>query len=554
MSIDHQHAGTDTELSFAELQAPIQWVRGPRALEHLAEALRQVPHFAIDTETGGVAQLKEPLNARLSLIQLYIPRRDRWGNISASRGRLVVIDVLRLEELALQRDGDHAILEPLREVLSDPAIKKIIHHEAFERDQFERRRLQLNGVIDTERMSRRLRSDLLSHSLGAVDYEVRQIALDKGLQDSQWLKRPLDTEQIRYAALDPQETYHVWRALHMIESAISVDCEASLESYCVELSRTRAMHAELLANHNLDQICPRLERARELVRDKIKESALENSIGSEQEGDRVTFSSQFGSIVVGPHRTNRIDIDKLTSLHPHIAQEVIRLSCTQDELNKALREQGYDAKQARQTVAGLYYVGSSSIGVSVQPDVVDPGLSDPEICDLFGLSADQSPQLLLQKLVLLSAQTLTLKRQAGIANQLATLERRAEMLEGLIQEEVTGRALTDNLLSRFEHQGIEITVKRSAHRQLDILKLRTEHPELADRLLRPVASLKDLRAAFGRRGLTDSETDALVDQVTQVSIGADRASVSIYPHYAIIYQFSRPSHQTDMNGETATAA
>ena len=539
-------------LSFANLEAPVKWVRGPKGLADLASDLAKVPHFAIDTETGGVAKLKEPLNARLSLIQLYIPRRDRWGNVSTTHGRLVVIDVLRLEQLAIQRGTDHAILEPLRNVLADPAIKKVIHHEAFERDQFARRNLSIEGVIDTERMSRTLRSDLLSFSLGAVNFEVRQVALDKGLQDSEWLKRPLDTEQMRYAALDPQETYHVWRALQQLDAAIALDCEATLESYCSELSKTRAAHAELLVNAQLDKVLARLVRAVELSREAIKQAALLEYNDKLEPSTRHTISSRYGSIVIGPHHSSKIDLEKLSALHPQVAQEVIRLSCTQDELSKAFRANGYDTKETKLLIDSLYVQKESAISAKIQPDEVLVDLPDGEIAAIFGISSKQSARDLMQKFVLLSAQLLALKRQAGIANDLAILERRTELLEGLIEGEAVNRAHEDLKLAAIENDYVQIKIKRSTHRQLDTPKLQLEYPQIAAAVLRSTASQKDLKTSFSQRGLAESEVDALVEEVTYLSHGSDQASVSIYPHYAIIYNFSRPaSQQSDQSAAAA---
>ena len=541
------------ELVFAELQAPVHWVRGPRALTHLVDALAKVPNFAIDTETGGVAQLKEPLNARLSLIQLYIPKRDRWGNVSPTRGRLVVIDVLRLEQLAAQRGSDEPILEPLRRVLADPAIKKVIHHEAFEREQFARRNLNLVGVIDTERLSRKLRSDLLSHSLGAVDFELRQVALDKGLQDSQWLKRPLDPEQQRYAALDPQETYHVWRALEQLEQAIALDCEASLDGYCRELAKTRALRNELLQQGNLDILCPRLERAIELTRATIKQAAERVYANLDQKVELLNIPSNYGSVVIAPHYTSKIDLDKLTRLHPQVAQEVIKSRCTQDELTKALRASGHDAKQTKGIIDNLYALKSEPISAKVEPITPSVDWGDQEILQAFGIAIEQAPQQLMQKLVLLSAQILALKRQAGIANQLAVIERRAELLEKLIEEEVAQRAQDDPEFLVFESEQIKVDVKRSTKRQLDIEQLSSEYPQIAATLLRPAASIKDLRSAFSDRGMSESEVDVLVDELSFKVSASGKPSVSIYPHYGVIYHFSRPKPQSGQQNEAAAA-
>jgi ribonuclease D len=66
--------------------------------------------------------------------------------------------------------------------------------------------IALDGVFDTLEASRRARgTDALGgHSLAMVCERELGVVLDKAPQVSNWSRRPLDPEQLRYAALDAE--------------------------------------------------------------------------------------------------------------------------------------------------------------------------------------------------------------------------------------------------------------------------------------------------------------------------------------------------------------
>lgn len=83
---------------------------------------------------------------------------------------------------------------------------KVIHNARFERRVLAAIGIALDGVFDTLDPSRRARGvDALGgHSLAMVCERELGIVLDKSAQTSNWSRRPLDADQLNYAALDAE--------------------------------------------------------------------------------------------------------------------------------------------------------------------------------------------------------------------------------------------------------------------------------------------------------------------------------------------------------------
>lgn len=154
----------------------IQWVDTPEALRAVIDELRRADVVGLDVETALDSDT-------LCLLQL------------ATRTRTFLIDPLAL--------GD---LKPLEDVLSSLAPVKIIHNARFERRVLAAIGIAVEGVFDTLEASRRARGvDVLGgHSLGAVCERELGILMNKTSQTSNWSRRPLDDEQLDYAALDAE--------------------------------------------------------------------------------------------------------------------------------------------------------------------------------------------------------------------------------------------------------------------------------------------------------------------------------------------------------------
>jgi ATP-dependent Lhr-like helicase len=160
----------------------VQWVDTPAALRAVSEELRTADVVGLDVETT--------LDfGTLCLLQI------------ATNNRTFLIDPLAV--------GD---LKPIIDILSGAVPVKVIHHAQFERRVLAAVGVPLDGVFDTLEASQRTRgADALGgHSLAMVCERELGILIDKSAQASDWGRRPLDAEQLTYAALDAE----VLLALH----------------------------------------------------------------------------------------------------------------------------------------------------------------------------------------------------------------------------------------------------------------------------------------------------------------------------------------------------
>jgi ATP-dependent Lhr-like helicase len=160
----------------------IQWIDTPAALRAASEELQAEDIVGLDVETS--------LDfGTLCLVQI------------ATRARTYLIDPFAV--------GD---LDPLAGVLNGSRPTKVIHNARFERRVLAAVGIEIDGVFDTLEASRRARgSDALGgHSLARLCERELGVVLDKSSQTSNWSRRPLDADQLRYAALDAE----VLLALH----------------------------------------------------------------------------------------------------------------------------------------------------------------------------------------------------------------------------------------------------------------------------------------------------------------------------------------------------
>ncbi|NLV40000.1 MAG: methyltransferase domain-containing protein [Candidatus Hydrogenedentes bacterium] len=157
--------------------SPWVWVDAREDFEALCPLLERERIMGLDVETT----LEEPRT--LCTVQIAVP------------GRTYVLDALKL-----------APLDPLRPVMENPDVLKIIHNADFEREMLARHAIKLDGVYDTLAASRKKhrKGGVSGHKLGDVCERELGIYLDKALQLSDWTVRPLSPDQLNYAAVDAE--------------------------------------------------------------------------------------------------------------------------------------------------------------------------------------------------------------------------------------------------------------------------------------------------------------------------------------------------------------
>jgi ribonuclease D len=150
------------------------FVDTPERLSEVSARLAQSAWVALDTEF----LRDKTYYPKLCLLQLATPD---W---------VACVDTLTLE------------LDPLLDVVYDPAIIKVMHSSGQDLEIFYHLRGDLPGpIFDTQ-----LAAPLLGHpeqvGYGALVKETLQVSLDKAHTRADWSRRPLTDDQLRYAADD----------------------------------------------------------------------------------------------------------------------------------------------------------------------------------------------------------------------------------------------------------------------------------------------------------------------------------------------------------------
>ncbi|MBF9255316.1 HRDC domain-containing protein [Pontibacter sp. 172403-2] len=153
----------------------IKLVASDEALQNAVEALQQHNVLALDLEFD---QNRFTYGFNLCLIQ-----------ITDGCGTCYVIDPFTIHDL-----------QPFFHLLENPSITKIIHHSNNDIMLLSKLGCQIKGVLDTDVAAKLLNYE--RSSLATVLKEDFDIEIDKSQQSSNWNKRPLTAEQLRYAAID----------------------------------------------------------------------------------------------------------------------------------------------------------------------------------------------------------------------------------------------------------------------------------------------------------------------------------------------------------------
>jgi len=158
-----------------QLRDPVDWIDTPDALAAAAARWRKAPALGIDTEF-----VRE---------RTFYPR---LGLLQVSDGtRSALIDPVALPDL-----------EPLREVLADPAIVKVAHSPSEDLEVLFHRFGEFpSSLFDTQAAAAFIGLDA-AMSYQRLVRELLAVELDKAETRTDWLRRPLSDAQVHYAAQD----------------------------------------------------------------------------------------------------------------------------------------------------------------------------------------------------------------------------------------------------------------------------------------------------------------------------------------------------------------
>lgn len=150
-------------------------VASDEALREAADQLQQCQELALDLEFD---QNRFTYGFNLCLVQ-----------IADGNGNCYIIDPFYIDDLS-----------PLFSLIENPAIAKIIHHSNNDILLLDKLGCNIRNIVDTDVAAKILNYE--RSSLATVLKEEFNKEIDKSQQSSNWNKRPLTEEQLRYAAID----------------------------------------------------------------------------------------------------------------------------------------------------------------------------------------------------------------------------------------------------------------------------------------------------------------------------------------------------------------
>ena len=105
----------------------------------------------------------------------------------------------------------------------------MIHYASFEKRILGKEGFEINGIVDTHKISKRYRggSGKGRHTLQTVCERELSVTIDKTCQTSNWMRRPLSRSQMHYAAMaqgysgmDTASLYEVYKRAAGIEDIV----------------------------------------------------------------------------------------------------------------------------------------------------------------------------------------------------------------------------------------------------------------------------------------------------------------------------------------------
>lgn len=240
----------------------------PEQVSAVVARLLAAPVLGVDVEAGIPPRER---HSRFALLQVAVP------------GETFAIDPLRLRDFT-----------PFASVFASEQVLKVFHGIGLDRDMLEGAGLGLRYVVDMSEVARSAYGKGEA-SLAALSRRAFGIGMDKSLQRSDWLHRPLTTPLLAYAYRDAELTLALYGWLQMHQPDLLAlhtsltprpEIPAALPLWLrTILGGSRVAVHELLAqagldlDRDLDAILSSLRLAMSLVRDPFLRGRLLRTIG-----------------------------------------------------------------------------------------------------------------------------------------------------------------------------------------------------------------------------------------------------------------------------------
>ncbi len=163
------------------LPLPVEIVSRPAQLDVAVQGMAGSQAIALDTESNSFHHYPE----QLCLIQI------------ATRHKVYIIDTISLYDLA-----------PLRDVLTDVSMKKVVHAADYDIRSLDRHcGLHIHNLFDTSIAARF--TGIAQFGLATLTRDLLGITINKSkrLQRADWGRRPLSAEALEYAATDVRHLF-----------------------------------------------------------------------------------------------------------------------------------------------------------------------------------------------------------------------------------------------------------------------------------------------------------------------------------------------------------
>lgn len=455
-------------LPYARPTAEIRLIDNEKALRQAAKLIAKEKEIGFDTET---AYFDEHSRGKLALVQIYLPKQ----NVT-----LLVDPIVSSDDAT--RTVVHRDLSALKAVLEDPKRRKIAHSSGFDKKVMEQVGIEIDEIFDTQKLLKQVHPELPRTGLKPACRYVLGLDVEKEQQTSPWQKRPLDSDQFRYAALDPEIAYKLYSEL---------DKTAQRAKYIAKLDIKKSMQTLDTKLRAIDDYIDR--EVPELRVLEAMKSALSAALADRHPGGTAPYQGPDGAIFPGSPQGN-ISIEKLTAALDRMAiapdlraeldraiEEAGRKQPSKKKLYETIIARGhealgFDSKKAVDTYLGTFMSRGEKGDAALEPAYALKNAELPAI----DLSRDD--ESLMEELSKISKQILTIFK--AHSDELVVLRYETKALSAHIMDDLL-ESLPDGYTS--EYGTVRIKDRQPA---LDMERVKAELPKR----LAPALEAKDAAA------------------------------------------------------------